>query len=124
MAAGALPFRLCVIVTPPRRSVPSSSGYRYFRTVTVEEMPTFPEGSYALHCSACVPLATFPLLFHLVVNGSVVELPFKTESTYSSTRTTFTLSEVLTVTVRLPETVAPSIGEVMLTDGEVVSGAL
>ena len=42
-------------------------------------------------------------------------------SNWNCTPTTPTLSEALAVTVIVPETLAPKAGEVMLTDGAVVS---
>src|SRR2546422_10995377 len=74
--------------------------------------------------SVCVP-AVAVLVFQLTEYGAVVSsAPRDAPSSWNLTPATPTLSDASAVTVIVPVTVAPEAGELRLTVGAVVSGAL
>ena len=60
--------------------------------------------------------------FQVKLAGTVVELPTTAPSTSRSTEATERSSEAFAVTVTEPNTVLPSVGEVMVAVGATVSG--
>ena len=60
--------------------------------------------------------------FHVAAYGALLSVPTRVPSAQNSTLVTPTLSEAVAASGTLPETVAPSAGEVIETVGAVVSG--
>ena len=106
-------------------SVVSGGGVVVLETVTViaKEVRVLPAASRATAVIVCVPFVA-SVVFQVPEYGAVVSsLPRLMPSTLNWTPTTPTLSWALATRVILPETVEPVRGAVMLTVGNVVSGA-
>src|SRR5258706_443131 len=91
-------------------------------TVTNVDGVALPAASYAVAVSEWLPLPTI-VVSQANENGAALSVNPKNSSTSKSTRVTAVLSEAVTLTVIVPETVAPLEGEEMLEVGGVVSGA-
>src|SRR5688572_13206148 len=89
-------------------------------TVTGAEVVRLPAASRATAVRVCEPLVVV-LVFHGAEYGAVVTSVPALPSRKNCTPTTATLSAGLVVTVIVPETVAPLLGEVTATVGDVVS---
>src|SRR5947209_19444404 len=92
-------------------------------TVTADatDVLVFPDSSRATAVSACDPSATV-VVFQLIAYGTAVASATGTPSTMNCTPTTATLSDASALTVAVPLTDAPSVGELTFTAGGVVSG--
>jgi hypothetical protein len=91
-------------------------------TLTEDEVPVLFAASRATALRVWVPTEAVAV-FHATEYGAVVSsAPRLAPSSRNWTPVTPTLSEALAETVIVPETVAPALGEVMLTVGAVVSG--
>jgi hypothetical protein len=91
-------------------------------TLTDAEVAVLPAASRATALRVWVPTEAVAV-FHATEYGAVVSsAPRLAPSSRNWTPATPTLSEALAETVIVPETVAPALGEVMLTVGAVVSG--
>src|SRR3954471_1953582 len=88
--------------------------------VTPAELPTFPAASYARAVSTWLALETVAESQEML-NGEAGSEPANAPSTYNSTRVTPYRSEADIETAITPVTTAPEAGEVMLTEGGVVS---
>ena len=91
-------------------------------TVTAAAFAAFPAPSRALAVNVCDP-SGMEVVFHVTVYGTVVSSAASGDpSTKNCTPTTSTLSEASALTVTVPLTDAPLVGDVMVTVGAVVSG--
>ena len=89
-------------------------------TVTGAEVVRLPAASRATAVMVCEALLAV-VVFHEIEYGAAVTSTPLTPSSRNCTPATPTLSEALALTVIVPETLAPEAGEVMLTEGAVVS---
>src|SRR6185503_19906545 len=90
-------------------------------TVTAAAVAVLPAASRATAVSVCVPLLAAVVSQETAYGVVVSSAPRLAPSRRNWTPATPTLSDALTVTVRVPLTVAPVAGAVMLTVGAVVS---
>src|SRR2546429_8954320 len=91
-------------------------------TVTAAEVVRLPAASRPSAPSVCEPLLALVVFQDTEYGAAASSTPRLAPSSRNCTPTTPTLSEALAVTLVVPPTVAPEIGEVMLTVGGVVSG--
>src|SRR5205809_7047992 len=109
-----------------KRVVPSGGGGgALLATVTVtgaETGLTLPAASRATVVRVCEPLLAAAVFHEIEYGAAVLSAPRLAPSSRNCTPATPTLSEALAVTVTVPDTVWPLLGEVMLTVGGVVSG--
>src|SRR5688572_21588096 len=89
-------------------------------TATGADIPTLPALSRACARSVCDPFATL-LVFQRTLYGGLVSVSMAAPSARKVTDTTPTASEAVAVMLTLRPTCAPAAGEVMFTDGAVVS---
>src|SRR5262249_54964354 len=89
-------------------------------TVVDAKAPLLRSASNAVALSEWLPLPR-AVVFQANEKGATMSVNPKKSSTTKSTRVTSTLSEAATLTVTVPETVAPPVGEEMLQVGGMVS---
>src|SRR5207249_1444311 len=90
-------------------------------TVTAPDVVVFPAPSRATAVRLWAPVATVVVSHNTEYGAAVTSTPRFAPSSLNCTPITPTLSLALAVTGTLPETVAPAAGEVIDTDGGVVS---
>src|SRR5258708_5917981 len=90
-------------------------------TVTGAEVVRLPAASRATAVMVCEPLLAVAVFQEIEYGALVSSAPKLAPSILNCTPATPTLSEALAVTVTVPDTVWPLLGEVMLTLGGVVS---
>src|SRR5258708_38994219 len=90
-------------------------------TVTGAEVVWLPAASRAIAVRVCEPLLAAAVFHETEYGAAVLSAPRLAPSSRNCTPATPTLSEALAVTVTVPDTVWPLLGEVMLTVGGVVS---
>src|SRR5439155_25942304 len=90
-------------------------------TVTPADVFRFPAASRATAVRVCEPFPTLAVFQEVEYGANVSSAPTAPPSTRNCTPATLTLSEAVALTVTVDDTVAPFAGDVMLTDGGVVS---
>src|SRR5439155_1751048 len=91
-------------------------------TVTPADVFRFPAASRAIAVRVCEPFPTLAVFQEVEYGAAVSSAPSAPPSRRNCTPATPTLSEAVALTVTVDDTVAPFAGDVMLTDGGVVSG--
>src|SRR6266850_882671 len=85
------------------------------------EVAPFPAASLATAVRVCVPSRTVVVFQETAYGGTVTSAPRLAPLSLNWTPATPTLSDAVATTVTVPDTVAPLAGDVMATDGGVVS---
>src|SRR5439155_21030177 len=109
-------------VRPPALTPDSTGGALSTVTLTAAEVALFPVASRATAVTLCKPLLAVVVFQETEYGATVSSTPRIAPSSLNCTPTTPTLSVARAATVTVPANVAPALGEVRLTVGDVVSG--
>src|SRR3979490_3367096 len=90
-------------------------------TLTAAEVARLPAASRATAVRTCEALVAVALSQDTAYGAAVTSAPRLAPSSLNCTPATPTLSEALAVTLSLPDTVAPAAGDVIETEGAMVS---
>ena len=90
--------------------------------ITISDKPIFPESSYAFTRILCCPPSAKSFVSQSNSQGSWLIVAIIVPSIYSWTSLTFSLSVTSTFMVIVSARVDPSVGYVITTTGEVISG--